>query len=70
LNYLTRSTSKVFCILNNRSFVVAQAIRTRPANLSGEVKWMNGWSAMAVFEGEFSNVTTSYAGKAVARYAW
>jgi hypothetical protein len=29
-----------------------------------------GWSAAATFEGEFSNVTSSYAGKGVARYAW
>jgi hypothetical protein len=26
---------------------------------------MNRWSATAVFEGEFSNITTSYAGKGV-----
>jgi hypothetical protein len=28
------------------------------------------WSAKASFEGEFSNVTASYAGKATVRYAW
>jgi hypothetical protein len=27
-------------------------------------------SAAATFEGEFSNVTRSYAGKGVVRYAW
>lgn len=32
--------------------------------------WLNGWSAAATFEGEFSDVTTSYAGKGVARYTW
>jgi hypothetical protein len=37
---------------------------------SAEVKWMNGWSATGTFEGEFSNVTRSYAGKGVARYSW
>jgi hypothetical protein len=37
---------------------------------SAEVKWLNGWSAAATFEGEFSNVTRSYAGKGVVRYAW
>jgi hypothetical protein len=31
---------------------------------------MNGWSATGTFEGEFSNVTRSYAGKGVARYSW
>jgi hypothetical protein len=34
------------------------------------MKWKNGWSAAAAFEGEFSNVTSSYAGKGVVRYAW
>jgi hypothetical protein len=31
---------------------------------------LNGWSAAATFEGEFSNVTRSYAGKGVAQYQW
>ena len=35
-----------------------------------ERKWTNGWSAVAAFKGEFSNVTRSYAGKGVVRYAW
>jgi hypothetical protein len=35
-----------------------------PLAESTEMKWMNGWSAAAAFEGEFSNVTGSYAGKA------
>lgn len=37
---------------------------------SAEMKWMNGWSMVATFEGEFSEVTRSYAGKGVIRYAW
>jgi hypothetical protein len=32
------------------------------------MKWLNGWSAAATFEGEFSHVTRSYAGKGIARY--
>jgi hypothetical protein len=32
--------------------------------------YANGWSAAATFEGEFSNVTSSYAGKGVVRYTW
>lgn len=35
-----------------------------------EWKLINGWSASAAFEDEFSNVTRSYADKRVARYAW
>jgi hypothetical protein len=34
------------------------------------MKWLNGWSAAAIFEGQFSNVTNSYAGKGVVRYSW
>jgi hypothetical protein len=37
---------------------------------SAEMKWMNGWSIAAAFEAEFSEVTRSYAGKGVVRYAW
>ncbi len=37
---------------------------------SAEVRWMNGWSVAATFEGEFSDVTRSYAGKGVLRYNW
>jgi hypothetical protein len=31
------------------------------------MKWLNGWSAAATFEGEFSDVTRSYAGRGVVR---
>ena len=34
------------------------------------MKWINGISLAATFEGEFSDVTRSYAGKGVARYNW
>ena len=37
---------------------------------SVEMKWRNGWSVAATFDGEFSNVTNSCAGKGVVRYAW
>jgi hypothetical protein len=37
---------------------------------SAEVKWRNGFSLSAIFEGEFSEVTRSYAGKGVARCQW
>jgi hypothetical protein len=40
------------------------------ATASAEMKWINGWSVAATFEGEFSEVTSSYAGKGVVRYAW
>ena len=62
-----------FQALPGASFVVngaAQASDSALTTASAEMKWINGWSAAATFEGEFSNVTRSYAGKGVVRYAW
>jgi uncharacterized protein with beta-barrel porin domain len=68
-----RSIAATFQALPGASFVVngaAQASDSALTTASAEMKWTNGWSAAATFEGEFSNVTRSYAGKGVARYAW
>jgi uncharacterized protein with beta-barrel porin domain len=68
-----RVVSATFQALPGASFVVngaAQAADSALATASAEMKWLNGWSAAASFEGEFSAVTRSYAGKGVARYAW
>ena len=68
-----RNISAVFQSLPGASFVVngaAQAHDSALTTISLEKKWLNGWSAAATFEGEFSNVTASYAGKGVVRYAW
>ena len=35
-----------------------------------EMKWRNGWSIAASFEGEFSGRSNSYAGKGSLRYQW
>ncbi len=62
-----------FQALPGASFVVNGAAQASDAALttaSVEMKWINGWSAAATFEGEFSDVTRSYAGKGVVRYAW
>ena len=62
-----------FQTLPGASFVVNGAAQAHDAALvtaSAEMKWLNGWSAAATFEGEFSNVTASYAGKGVVRYSW
>jgi hypothetical protein len=34
------------------------------------MNWTSGWSAALTFEGEFSDVTSSYGGKGVVRYTW
>jgi hypothetical protein len=48
----------------------AQAANSALVSASAEVKWQGGWSLAGTFEGEFSNVTNSYAGKGMVRYAW
>ncbi|WP_271510360.1 autotransporter outer membrane beta-barrel domain-containing protein [Bradyrhizobium sp. CCBAU 11357] len=68
-----RSIGATFQALPGSSFVVngaAQAADAALVSASAEKAWLNGWSAAATFEGEFSNVTRSYAGKGVIRYAW
>jgi uncharacterized protein with beta-barrel porin domain len=68
-----RSIAATFQTLPGASFVVngaALAADSALTTASIEKKWTNGWSAAATFEGEFSNVTTSYAGKGVVRYLW
>jgi uncharacterized protein with beta-barrel porin domain len=68
-----RSIAATFQALPGASFVAggaAQASDAALATASVERKWTNGFSLAGTFEGEFSNVTRSYAGKAVARYAW
>ncbi|MGH8129026.1 MAG: autotransporter outer membrane beta-barrel domain-containing protein [Gammaproteobacteria bacterium] len=68
-----RSVAATFQALPGTSFVVngaAQASDSVLTTASVGMKWMNGWSVAATFEGEFSNVTSSYAGKGVVRYQW
>jgi autotransporter-associated beta strand protein len=68
-----RNIAAVFQTLPGASFVVngaAQAHDSALTTASVEAKWLNGWSAAATFEGEFSSVTRSYAGKGVVRYTW
>ena len=68
-----RAAAATFQALPGASFVVNGAAQAHDSALtaaSAEVKWLNGFSVAATFEGEFSNVTRSYAGKGVVRYAW
>ncbi|MEW6643477.1 MAG: autotransporter domain-containing protein [Pseudomonadota bacterium] len=69
----SRVAAATFQALPGASFVVngaRQASDSALTTASAEVKWTNGWSMAATFEGEFSNVTSSYGGKGVLRYAW
>jgi uncharacterized protein with beta-barrel porin domain len=68
-----RNIGATFQALPGASFVVngaAQAADSALTTVSAEMKWINGWSTALTFEGEFSQVTSSYAGKGVVRYAW
>ena len=68
-----RTIATTFQALPGASFVVngaAQASESALTTASAEMTWRNGWSAQASFEGDFSQVTASYAGKGAVRYAW
>jgi uncharacterized protein with beta-barrel porin domain len=68
-----RNIAATFQTLPGATFVVGGAAQAHDSALttaSAEMKWTNGWSAAATFEGEFSDVTRSYAGKGVVRYTW
>ena len=68
-----RAIAATFQTLPGASFVVngaAEASESALTTVSAEMKWRNGWSASATFEGEFSQVAASYAGKSVLRYTW
>jgi uncharacterized protein with beta-barrel porin domain len=68
-----RNVLATFQTLPGASFVANGAVHASDSVLttaSAEWKWLNGWSAAATFEGEFANVSRSYAGKGVVRYTW
>ena len=68
-----RGIAATFQTLPGASFVVngaRHAANSALTTASAEWKWRNGLSAAATFEGEFANVTRSYAGKSVLRYMW
>jgi len=71
--YTDRSITPVFQTLPGTSFIVYGAAQPQNSALttaSVEMKWLNGWSAAATFEGQFSDINRSYAGKGVLRYSW
>jgi uncharacterized protein with beta-barrel porin domain len=68
-----RSIGATFQTLPGASFVVngaAQLADKALTSASAEVKWRNGFSLAATFEGEFTGNSSSYAGKGIARYTW
>ena len=68
-----RNVSAIFQTLPASGFVVNGAAQARDSALvsaGAEAKWLNGFSVAATFEGEFSNLTESYAGNGIVRYQW
>ena len=68
-----RSVGATFQSLPGASFVVngaAQSADKALTALTAELAWRNGFSLAGTFDGEFSGNSSSYAGKAVARYQW
>jgi uncharacterized protein with beta-barrel porin domain len=68
-----RSIAATFQALPGASFVVngaAQASDSALTTASIEMRWNSGWLAAASFEGEFSDVTSSDAGKGAVRHQW
>jgi autotransporter-associated beta strand protein len=68
-----RNVAATFQSLPGASFVVngaVQALDVALTTASAELKLLSGISLAATFEGEFSDTTRSYAGKAVVRYQW
>lgn len=71
--YTDRSIAPAFQTLPGTSFIVYGAAQPKNSALttaSAEMKWLNGWSTAATFEGQFSDISRSYAGKGVVRYSW
>jgi uncharacterized protein with beta-barrel porin domain len=68
-----RFASATFQMLPGPSFVMNGGAQAHNAALTDRIrgmKWMNGRAVAGTFKGEFSDVTRSYAGNAVVRYAW
>jgi uncharacterized protein with beta-barrel porin domain len=68
-----RNVGATFRALPGASFVVNGAVQAGDAALataSAEWKWLNGFSVAGTFDGEFSDVSRSYAGKGAVRYQW
>ena len=68
-----RAIAATLAAMPGASFVVtgaAQATDFALTTASAEFNWTNGWSVATTFEGEFSDVSRSYAGKGAIRYAW
>ena len=68
-----RGITPTFQLLPGASFVINGAKLASDSALASaalELRWANGVSVAAVFDGEFSDVTRAYTGKGYFRYQW
>jgi outer membrane autotransporter protein len=68
-----RAVTAAFQALPGAAFTVngaAPAADSALVSAGAEMRWANGFSLAASFEGEFSDTTQSYAGKGTLRYVW
>lgn len=68
-----RNVTATFQALPGATFISNGASQSPNAALltaSADMKFINGWTVSGTFDGEFSNVTRSYAGRGALRYAW
>jgi uncharacterized protein with beta-barrel porin domain len=68
-----RAATATFQALPGATFTVNGAQPAADAaltSLGAEMKWRNGWSLAANFDGEFSRTTAGYAGKGTVEYEW
>lgn len=64
------SSSSALAICNTTGIAPADITLTCTGVTSTTNTLNSGFSVAGTFEGEFSNVTHSYAGKGIVRYAW
>lgn len=68
-----RSINALFVTLPASGFLVygaSPAANTALLSVGGELKWRNGFSVAATFDGEYARGIESYAGKGTLRYQW
>jgi uncharacterized protein with beta-barrel porin domain len=65
-----RATSTLVRMSPGAFSSLAQAPHSALAIASAEMRWLNSFLASVTFQGEFSNTTQSYTGKAFVRYIW
>jgi len=68
-----RTLTPVFQTLPSANFIVNGAMlvpNSALASAEAELRFLNGWSLSARFDGEFADRSQTYAGTGMLRYTW